>query len=164
MTTKELAGQLISITHSAEVVILSFHEEGQTGTVAFSIPNQRYPELFPAGEPALGDGIVVVIDQDTLDNGEMTAKIQAVYDPNGDFIPVDEVSGDNLITAAENDIYAELRALRDQQVAQITLSVDELEDLANEHAHESAKAGQVQAIDYGDLVTDQLGEEGSDGE
>ena len=46
----------------------------------------------------------------------------------------------------------------------LTLSIDELEDLAKEHAHESAKAGQVQVVDYGDLVTDQLGEEGSDGE
>lgn len=164
MTTKELTGQLTSITHAAEVVILSFHESGQIGTVAFSIPNQRYHQLFPAGEPVLGEDIVVVIDQEQLDSGQTTVKIQTIYDPEGDFIPVDEVSGDNLITNAEKDVYAELRALRDQQVAQITLSIDELDDLEQEHEQEAAKAGQVPEFDYGDIVIDQLREEDSDGQ
>lgn len=164
MTTKELTGQLTSITYSTEVVILSFHEFGQVGTVAFSIPNQRYHQLFPAGEPALGEDTVVVIEQNQLDDGETTVRIQAIYDPEGDFIPVDEVSGDNLITSAEKDIYTELRALRDQQVAQMTLSNEELEDLEKEHEEEATKVRQVQEVDYGDLVTDQLGEEDSDGQ
>lgn len=160
MTMKELTGQLTSITHSPEVVILAFQENGQAGAVAFSLPNLKYHELFPAGDLVLGQEVIVVIDQTTDQHDQITVSVQAIYDPDGDFIAVDEVTGDNLMTAAEHDIYAELRAQRDQQIAQIKIPDDELDSLAREHDQQNT-AENSQQPDYGDLVSDSIPEEGN---
>ena len=157
MAIKELTGQITSITHAPEVVILGFQETDQVGVVAVSIPNNQYHTLFPAGNPVMGQTLIAVIKQERNSQDQMTVTVESMYDPEDDFIAADEINGVNLLTDAEHDIYAELKDLRDQQIARIEMTDEELIELAHAHDVENA-AKPIVNHNYGDIVVDSIAE------
>lgn len=158
MTEKqELTGYITAITKAPEVVVLSFQEKGQTSTLALTIDVHRYFDVFPAGDPELNVEVVAVI---TYQDGGII--VTNVYNPDGDFIAADDLQELEAWTAddtstEENDVYERLKKEREHFLASVSLSDEELAELAGEHELERRK--QPVRADYGNPVT---GEGGSD--
>lgn len=154
---QELVGYITAITKAPEVVVLSFQEKGQTSALALTIDAHRYYDVFPAGDPELNVEVVAVIEHQ-----EDEIIVTNIYNPDGDFIAADDLpeleawTADDT-SAEENDVYERLKKEREHFLASVSLSDEELAELAGEHEVERRK--QPTRVDYGNPVT---GEGGSD--
>jgi len=154
---KELTGYITGLTKSPKVMILSFQEQGQQSAMALTLETNRYHELFPAGDPILGLEVVVVLKQTS-----QKMQIEAIYNPEGDFIAADELPeigqlNHQLDDSKESDLYAALMVDRQKAIDKIEASSSELERLAQEH--DADNETKVASTDYGDPVSDQGGQE-----
>lgn len=134
---QEVTGFITGITKSAEVIILSFQEAGQSNAIALTLETRRYHELFPAGDPILGAEMVAV-----LQHVDQKLTVVSIYDPKGDFIAAEDLPemaqlNYQLDDAKSADVYAALIADRRKAVDQIDANMSELEELAAEHDAES---------------------------
>ncbi len=153
--TKELTGFVTAITNTPEVMILTFQESKTQHVLALTLPTDRITEAFPAGEPDLGIELVAVVTEEGED-----IMLQSLYNPDGDFIAADEMSEWCGLDADETnmaaiDIYDKLIAQREALLHSVTLSPEELDELAAEHDHDKS-LGQVET-NYGNPVTGQEG-------
>jgi hypothetical protein len=117
-TEKELYGVITAITKTPDVVVLSFMPETQAENeketpMALSIDPMRYAQLTPAGEPPLGVEMVVVVKEIVQPDQSKQPIVQNIYNPNGEFIAVDDVP--------------ELATLQAPVTMQEALGMDELE-------------------------------------
>lgn len=156
-TKKQLFGYITAITKAPEVVVLSFQEKGQTSALALTIDAHRYYDVFPAGDPELNVEVVAVIEHQ-----EDEIIVTNIYNPDGDFVAADDLPELEAWTAdetsaEENDVYERLKKEREHFLASVSLSDEELAELAGEHEVERRK--QPTRVDYGNPVT---GEGGSD--
>lgn len=156
-TNQRLTGYITAITKAPEVVVLSFQEKGQSSALALTIDAHRYFDVFPAGDPELNVEVIAVIkhhDDEII--------VTNIYNPDGDFIAADDLPELEAWTADDtsaegNDVYERLKREREHFLSSVSLSDEELAELAGEHEVERRK--HPERIDYGNPVT---GEGGSD--
>lgn len=153
--TKEITGFITGITNNPDVQILTFQETSTQNVIALSLPTQRIREVFPAGEPPLGVELVAVLDE-SLDG----VKLMSMYNPEGDFLDVDELGTLSALDADEQsqdklDFYEQLRLEREKLLDEIDVTEEDLTQLASEH--EAQKQIKPESINYGDPVTGEGG-------
>ncbi|MBK0040782.1 MULTISPECIES: hypothetical protein [unclassified Leuconostoc] len=89
-----LYGTITAITKTVDVIVLSFmpknSEDDQTA-LALTVDPMRYDQLTPTGDPALGVEVAIVVKQVKQIDGTIQPIVQNIYNPNGEFVAVDEL-------------------------------------------------------------------------